>query len=64
VSKPAALWRLGLPRSSRGAVSLVRMLVFLALAGFLAFVLYKQITPAFLANPGLNGFCPAATALT
>ncbi|WP_238229926.1 MotA/TolQ/ExbB proton channel family protein [Methylobacterium hispanicum] len=31
------------------------MLVFLILVGFLAFVLFRQITPAFLANPGLNG---------
>ena len=31
------------------------MLVFLILVGFLAFILFKQITPAFLANPGLNG---------
>ncbi len=36
-------------------IFLVRMLVFLILVGFLAFVLFKQITPAFLANPGLNG---------
>lgn len=31
------------------------MAVFLILVGFLAFVLYRQIVPAFLANPGLNG---------
>ena len=43
------------PPLARPGMTLVRMLVFLALAGFLAFVLYKQITPAFLANPGLNG---------
>jgi hypothetical protein len=36
-------------------IFLVRMLVFLVLVGFLAFLLFKQITPAFLANPGLNG---------
>ncbi len=36
-------------------IYLIRMLVFLILVGFLAFVLFKQITPAFLANPGLNG---------
>ena len=40
---------------ARPGIYLVRMLVFLILVGFLAFVLYKQITPAFLANPGLNG---------
>ncbi|WP_232630107.1 MotA/TolQ/ExbB proton channel family protein [Methylobacterium sp. Leaf118] len=43
-----------LPLAKPG-MTLVRMLVFLALVGFLAFVLYRQITPAFLANPGLNG---------
>ncbi|CAO4166822.1 MotA/TolQ/ExbB proton channel domain-containing protein [Methylorubrum populi] len=43
------------PPIAKPGMTLVRMLVFLALAGFLAFVLYKQITPAFLANPGLNG---------
>jgi hypothetical protein len=31
------------------------MVIFLILVGFLAFILFKQITPAFLANPGLNG---------
>jgi biopolymer transport protein ExbB/TolQ len=31
------------------------MAVFLVLAGFLAFILYRQIWGAFLANPGLNG---------
>ncbi|ACL59409.1 MotA/TolQ/ExbB proton channel family protein [Methylobacterium nodulans] len=36
-------------------IYLVRMVVFLILVGFLAFVLYRQIVPAFLANPGLNG---------
>ncbi len=36
-------------------IYLTRMLIFLALVGFLAFILYKQIKPAFLANPGLNG---------
>jgi len=40
---------------ARPGIVIVRMLVFLILAGFLAFVLYRQITPAFLANPGLNG---------
>ena len=33
----------------------IRMLVFLALVGFTAFILYKPITSAFMANPGLNG---------
>jgi MotA/TolQ/ExbB proton channel family protein len=36
-------------------VYLVRMGLFLVLAGFLAFILYRPIWTAFLANPGLNG---------
>ncbi|GJE11799.1 MULTISPECIES: MotA/TolQ/ExbB proton channel family protein [Methylobacterium] len=40
---------------ARPGIYLGRMLVFLTLVGFLAFILFKQITPAFLANPGLNG---------
>jgi biopolymer transport protein ExbB/TolQ len=36
-------------------IYLIRMAVFLVLAGFLAFILYRQIWGAFLANPGLNG---------
>ena len=43
------------PPLAKPGMTLVRMLVFLALAGFLALILWKQITPAFLANPGLNG---------
>src|SRR5688572_1347217 len=35
-------------------IYLVRMAVFLVLAGFLAFILHQQIWAAFLANPGLN----------
>jgi hypothetical protein len=31
------------------------MTVFLVLVGFLAFILYRQLWSAFLANPGLNG---------
>jgi len=34
---------------------LVRMAVFLVLVGFLVFILYEEIWPAFMANPGLNG---------
>lgn len=34
---------------------LYRMGIFLALAGFISFILHKQITAAFLHNPGLNG---------
>jgi hypothetical protein len=35
-------------------IFLVRMLVFVVLGGLVAFVLYKQIAVAFMANPGLN----------
>lgn len=43
-------YRLSSPR-----IFLVRMLLFLILVGFIAFILYKEITFAFFANPGLNG---------
>lgn len=43
------------PPIAKPGIYLIRMLVFLILVGFLAFVLFKQVTPAFLANPGLNG---------
>ncbi len=36
-------------------IFLIRMGVFLALAGFIAFILQDQIRRAFMANPGLNG---------
>ena len=36
-------------------IYLVRMLVFLILAGFCIFILNRQIATAFMANPGLNG---------
>ncbi len=42
-------------------IYLIRMVVFLTLAGFLAFVLFRQIVPAFMANPGLNGLILGAT---
>jgi len=35
-------------------IFLVRMLVFLVLGGLLVVILYRQISAAFLANPGLN----------
>ncbi|MBM1172859.1 MotA/TolQ/ExbB proton channel family protein [Microvirga arabica] len=35
-------------------IYLIRMVVFLVLAGFVAFILYRQIWEAFQANPGLN----------
>jgi hypothetical protein len=43
-------YRLTSPR-----IFLVRMLIFLILAGFIAFILQAQIAKAFMANPGLNG---------
>lgn len=36
-------------------VFLFSMLIFLAITGFVAAILYRQISHAFLANPGLNG---------
>ena len=36
-------------------VFILRMTVFLLLAGFLALILYRQIMVAFMAKPGLNG---------
>jgi hypothetical protein len=36
-------------------VFLLSMLVFLAIAGFVAAILYRQISTAFRTNPGLNG---------
>jgi hypothetical protein len=35
-------------------IFLLRMLVFVVLGGLVAFLLYKQIEVAFMANPGLN----------
>lgn len=40
---------------SKPQVFLLRMLLFIVLAVFLALILYKQIATAFMANPGLNG---------
>src|SRR4051794_36325974 len=42
-------------RLSPPRIFLVRMAVFVVLAGFLALILYRAIWTAFLANPGLNG---------
>ena len=39
---------------SKPGIFLVRMVVFLALAGLIAGILYKQIATAFLSNPALN----------
>jgi hypothetical protein len=43
------------PRLTRPTRHLVRMVVFLLLAAFVALILYEQIGTAFMANPGLNG---------
>ena len=42
-------------RLSAPHIFLVRVIVFLVLCGFVAFILYRQILVAFMANPGLNG---------
>ena len=36
-------------------VFLLSMVVFLAIVGFIAAILYRQISHAFVTNPGLNG---------
>jgi len=48
-----------LTKLSSPRIFLVRMLVFLVLCGLLGVVLYKQITQAFFANPGLNALIGA-----
>jgi hypothetical protein len=57
-----ALWRRmipmandQLPKLSSPRIFLMRMLVFLLIAGAIAAFLHREITRAFLANPGLNG---------
>ena len=40
---------------SRPTIYLVRMIVFIVLAGLIAAVLFPRIREAFMANPGLNG---------
>ena len=42
-------------RLSSPQVFLFSMLIFLAIAGFIAAILYRQISSAFSTNPGLNG---------
>jgi len=42
-------------RLSSPQVFLASMVVFLAIAGFIAAILYRQISAAFVTNPGLNG---------
>ncbi|MCB5177241.1 flagellar motor protein MotA [Microvirga lenta] len=44
-------------------IYLIRMAVFLVLAGFVAFILYRQIWDAFLANPGLNALIMGVMAI-
>jgi hypothetical protein len=46
---------------TRPRIYLVRMAVFLVLAGFVAFILYRQIFEAFQANPGLNALIIGVT---
>jgi hypothetical protein len=43
-------------RLSSPQVYLWRMMIFLVIAGFVAVILKRQITVAFMANPGLNAF--------
>ena len=43
------------PALTSPRIYLVRMGVFIVLAGFVAFILYRPIWAAFQANPGLNG---------
>lgn len=44
-------------------IFLMRMVVFLILAGFVALILYRQIAAAFMANPGLNALILAVLAI-
>jgi hypothetical protein len=44
-------------------IFLLRMVVFLILAGFVALILYRQIASAFMANPGLNSLILGVLAL-
>ena len=46
---------------TRPRIYLVRMAVFLVLAGFVAFILHRQIFEAFQANPGLNALIIGVT---
>ena len=48
---------------SMPGVFLMRMLVFLALVGFIAAILMPQFLAAFQANPGLNGLIVAVLAI-
>jgi hypothetical protein len=44
-------------------IFLLRMVVFLILAGFVALILYRQIAAAFMANPGLNSLIMGVLAM-
>jgi hypothetical protein len=44
-------------------IFLLRMVVFLILAGFVALILYRQIATAFMANPGLNSLIMGVLAM-
>lgn len=44
-------------------IFLLRMVVFLILAGFVALILYRQIANAFMANPGLNSLIMGVLAI-
>jgi hypothetical protein len=44
-------------------VFLLSMLIFLAIAGFVAAILYRQISTAFQTNPGLNGLIAGVLAV-
>jgi hypothetical protein len=44
-------------------VFLLSMLIFLAIAGFVAAILYRQISAAFQTNPGLNGLIAGVLAV-
>ncbi len=59
--RPAMAASAASPPLTSPRIYLIRMVVFLTLAGFLAFVLFRQIVPAFMANPGLNGLILGAT---
>ena len=42
-------------RLSNPQVFLLSMIIFLVIVGFLAAILYRQVSGAFMTNPGLNG---------
>jgi hypothetical protein len=54
-SKTPSTVEIDTSRMTGPRVYLLRMIVFLVLAGFLVMILAPQITNAFMANPGLNG---------